>query len=234
MDIKPLTKPVWKTFLDAKLCSFTLPKKDLGVLRTEVSHLRDANFATNIFAENGERLGKDFFAIYPQNKKMFDFNIETAKNYRNKFRIGELLRLVSIMEMFENKINYMQLYSRETAIYFHAKYGFKSDITRFSHRDKTLETIAGDARFVDLAQKAKAIIKEVERCRVSVRLRELCKITSKLTDEYMQRVQLLSKDELNAHPFKEGFDMILTKETVLEKKDMFNKLFKQHGIDYKI
>ena len=34
--------------------------------------------------------------------------------------------------------------------------------------------------------------------------------------------------------FKEGFDMKLNKNDILQQKDRFNDLFEKHGIDYKI
>ena len=232
MDIKSLGKPIWNNCLGVKLCSLSLHKKEFGEIQAEIRHIRDYNYATNIFAQNGARLGKDYFAIYPEEKRMFDFNIETSKNYRGKFRIGELMRLISIMEMIENKIKTMQLYSRESAVLFHAKYGFQSDIRQFSHRDNTLNAISKDTRFKDLAQKAKLLVKQLQECLTGAENRELCRLTSKLADEYINRVKSVSAKE---NPkFNQGFDMILHRETVLSQREKFNELFKRHGIDYKI
>ena len=150
-----LSKPVWKNFSDVKLCSFSLNKQGLGEISANVSHRRDNYYLTTLAAKDGKTLGTDSFGMYPEEKRMFDFDITTLPFFRGKFRLGELMRLISIMEMFENNLEFMELYSRETAINFHAKYGFRPDIKRFLHRDMTLKTISEDIRFEELSQKAK-------------------------------------------------------------------------------
>ncbi len=234
IKINSLSKPVWKQFSNVKLCSLSLNKKELGSIAANVSHKKDDYYMTTLSSKNGEILGTDCFGLYPQEQSMFDFDINTKLNLRRKFRIGELMRLISIIEMFENHINTIKLYSTETAVSFHAKYGFKADIKRFMHRDKVLETIANDTRFNNLAQKAELLIKQVQECKTPAGLRELCKLTSELTDEYLEKIKFLSFAEQKLHPFKEGFDMKLSKENVLQEKDRFNILFEKHGIDYKI
>ena len=228
MKVNLLAKPVWKTSSEVKLCSFVVRNKDLGNIRAKILDLLDCHYATKLYAENGTELGKDFFGLMPDENRMYDFSMETAKDYREKFRLGELMRLVSIMEMFENRIKTMELFSRSTALYFHAKYGFKANIKQFIHRDKTLNSIAEDMQQENLAAKAKFLIKQVQGARTGEELRNLCKITSKLADEYLEK----TKGE--RMPLEHGFDMIITREDILREKDYFNELFKNHGIDYKI
>ena len=232
VKINPLSKPIWKYESDVKLCSLLLKRKEFGKIRAEVSHLRDDHYATNLFSQNGERLGKEFWGLYPQDKRIFLFNIETAKDYRKIFRIGELLRLISIMEMFENKIEKMQLYSKETAVYFHSKYNFKPEIRQFEQRDKTLEVIAGDNTFEDLQMKADFLQKNIKECKTSAGLRELCCMAAELTAEYLERVKNIPSESRKS--FGTGIDMCLQKENILQEKDKYNKLFEKHGIDYKI
>ena len=234
VKINSLSKPLWKTLSGVKLCSLKLEKPELGKIRAEVSHLKDYNYAINLFTSNGTRIGKEFFGLYPDENRIFGFNIETLKSFRGKFRLGELLRLISIMEMIENKINLFQIFSKDTAVYFHFRYGFKPDIRQFAHRDNNLETISNDSRFPDFAQTAKILIKKIHEHSGGEEMRKICKLTSVLTEEYMKRVKQLNPQEQKLHPFTFGFDMKLTKEDVLKEKDLFNRLFKNHGIDYTI
>lgn len=229
-----LSKPVWKNFSDVKLCSFSLNKQGLGEISANVSHRRDNYYLTTLAAKDGKTLGTDSFGMYPEEKRMFDFDITTLPFFRGKFRLGELMRLISIMEMFENNLEFMELYSRETAINFHAKYGFRPDIKRFLHRDMTLKTISEDIRFEELSQKAKFLIDKVKSSTRGEELRNLCRLTSKLADEYLQKVKNLQIQEQKMFLFKEGFDMKLNKNDILQQKDRFNDLFEKHGIDYKI
>lgn len=233
-NVNFLSKPVWKNFSNLKLCSLSINKKELGEICAKVSHQKDDYYLTTLSAKSGAILGTDSFGMYPEEKRMFDFDITTNFPFRGKFRIGELMRLVSIMEMFENHLDSMGLYSRETAINFHAKYGFRPDIKKFMHMDLTLDTISQDTRYEELAQKAKFLIGRVKLAETSAELRNLCRLTSKLADEYLQKIKVLKSEEQKLFPFKIGFDMKLNKDDIVHDKDRFNDLFRIHGIDYKI
>ena len=102
-----LSKPVWKNFSDVKLCSFSLNKQGLGEISANVSHRRDNYYLTTLAAKDGKTLGTDSFGMYPEEKRMFDFDITTLPFFRGKFRLGELMRLISIMEMFENNLEFI-------------------------------------------------------------------------------------------------------------------------------
>lgn len=238
-NLNHFTKPHWQTLpLGTKLCTLNLKSRDAGDICVEVSRIKKYNYETNdyetnLYTKTRELAGKEVFWLSPEKKEMVGCNIEIRRVFRGK-HLGELLRLVSIIEMVENKVSQMQIFSRESAVYFHSKYGFEPNIKRFFERDNALESIATNPMFVDLAQKAKFLINRVKECTSNEGLRELCRMTSELTDEYLKRVRLSNLQKSNLHPFKYGFAMKLSMENILQEKDWFNILFEKHGIDYKI
>lgn len=229
--VKILTKPNWRMNSGAKLCSFSLHKEVLGNIKTKVLHERDFNYVTKLIGEAGENLGRDHFYMSPKEHLMVDFDMKTEDKYRGKYRLGELLRLISIMQMIENNIKKVELYSRENAVIFHAKYGFKSNIRRFFHRDSILEQIIHDKRFEDLSQRAKYIQERIAKDGDNF-IQEAFQRTSILTDDYIQRIKNLPQAESNS--FKHGFDMKLEKKFILENKAKFNEMFIRQGLDYQI
>lgn len=231
--VKLLTKPQWIKDSGAKICEISLYKETLGKIKTKVVKQRDFNYVTNLIGEKSENLGSDYFYMNPKEHLMIDYDIRTPVKYRGKYRLGELLRLISIIQMNENNIQKMDLYSRENAVLFHARYGFKPKIRQFLHRDKLLEQILNDKRFEDLCQKA-AFVKQkiVESANLNGDLRALCVLVSELVEEYIQRIMQLSKTETCT--FNHGFDMELNKDFIIKNKEKFNEMLKKQGLDYKI
>ena len=54
------------------------------------------------------------------------------------------------------------------------------------------------------------------------------------TSKYINKILSGDKKEYKKYPFEWGMSMELTKDDVYQNKDLFNSLFKKHGIDYKI
>lgn len=185
----------------------------------------------------GKELGYEEFSINPKNKNIFGFFINVSKDYKkSKFRFGELMRLLSVMEMNENKANHIKIYSKDTAVYFHAKYKFVPSIISFEARDKSILAVANDSSpaFADLAEEAKKLYQEIESTKDDFEAqRNLCTTVNNLVQRYIERALKEPNPEKN-HPFNWGMDMTLTKGKVQENKDFFNALYKKHGIDYKI
>ena len=62
------------------------------------------------------------------------------------------------------------------------------------------------------------------------------KKASDIVTEYIEKVNTkkLSQEEREEYGFPSGFDMVLTREKILENKDFFNTLFKKYKVDYQI
>lgn len=241
---KPLIKTVWKNFAENDNRRFFEPfcvhNDNIGDVFVKFSKnpTGHENYRIDIENKLGKNLGYEIFSVENnKTRKIFGFDIKVEDKYqRRKYRLGELLRLTSIMEMLENKSPHIQICSKNTAVYFHGKYKFEPNITAFQERDDALKSICSDTaeNFQDLVQIAKKLLKEAETTKDNAaNQRELCVRTNALAKEYMQRALLEEKPEKN-HPFKMGMYMILKSDTVVKFKEFFNELFKKHGIDYKI
>ena len=220
---------------------FSVNKDVIGDVFVDISkHYRgEENLMIQIKNRLGKILGHELMSMdKDKSKQIFGFNIQVEEDYRRKksFRIGELLRLASIMEMMENKSPHIKIYSKDTAVYFHTKYKFEPDITAFTERDLALQTIIKEKspQFTDLKEKAEELFDEaIATIGDGPKQRELCQKTNAVLKEYIQRAVLEEKPD-QKHPFINGFYMILKNETINKHKDFFNKLFEQQGIDYKI
>ncbi len=219
---------------------FSLHKGVIGDVFVNISKYcrGEENLFIEIKNRFGKELGHELFSMEKgKSKNIFGFDIQVADEYRQKsFRIGELLRLASIMEMVENKSPHIKICTKNTAVYFHGKYKFEPDITSFDERNQVLKSIIADKSpgFKDITDKAKKLLQEaVVTAANPVNQRDLCVRTNVLVKEYIERA-LLEKNPEKSHPFNYGFYMILKKDTVKNFNEYFNQMFKRQGIDYRI
>lgn len=242
MAIVNLVKPKIDTFIigakPIKTLSMKTKNKSFGdiFIKSDITQPEMNILETRIFNSNGQKLGYEEFIITTPDE-IEGLYILTKNEFKNKGgRIGELLRLTSIIEFLENKKSKFSLYSKETAIMFHSKYKFEPNIFQFTQRDKMLDTILKNKECKDekIIEQATQIINKLRQKNVSnEQQRELCRETSILAKDYINYLTKNVKDPKSCQ-FEYGIDMVLTKEKVLENKDFFNELFKKHGIDYTI
>lgn len=204
-----------------------LHNEKIGDIFVKINHRQGHNnFQIDVENKLGKNLGYEVISIDNDKcKKIEGFNIKVEDEYQRKnFRLGELLRLASIMEMMENNSSHIKIYSKNTAIYFHAKYKFEPLMNDINERKHALDSISKDKsqKFLDLVEKAKTISKKLSR-----------QETKDLVNEYIARALKNEKPE-KFHKFEKGMTMILTREQVLKNKEFFNKLYERHGINYKI
>ncbi len=240
----PLANIRWKNAEENSPCkifeTFCLNKGAIGDVFVKISKYDKGsqNFIIKVDNRLGKNLGQEIISINDgKTKDIFGFNIQVENEYRRKsFRIGELLRLGSIMEMMENNSPYIKICAKDTAVYFHGKYKFEPAITSFEERDKILKSIISDTspNFKDINDRAKKLLNEAESTTNNAAYqRELCVRTNGLAKEYIEKA-LLEKSPEKKHPFKYGLYMILKNETVKKFQDYFNAIFQKQGIDYKI
>ena len=191
-------------------------------------------FKTEIFDSNNKLLGYDLFDM-SKDDSIFEYDITVLPEHRGK-GLGELMHLTLFSQMIENNVNKIDLHSKPTAIYFHAKHGFEPNIKSFDQRQSSLETIAknqlpnGDV-FISKAEK---ILKEIGKP-LSLTFEDNQKYTlqtNALIKEFIAKV--LSIDAQDKVKFKSGIDMKLMKDTLLERAEYFNSLFKKQGLPFKI
>lgn len=173
---------------------------------------------------------------------MFGKEIYVGENYQDcGMRIGEILKLSSIMLLIKNNYNKIKLYSTNPSVLFQAKYKFEPEITRFSERKASLRSILNsrEPNMRALKLKASELLTEVNKIDVNSKDTSahtgLFQEINNTVNEFMQQMFKNSHRITDARqPFTSGFGMVLTKEKVLQNKDFFNNLYQKHDIDFQI
>lgn len=231
----PKITPYWLNE-NRKLCDLVAHNKELGELSLNTSRYEDISerYVTKIKDKNNKVLGYELFSFEDFSNDLFGYSIRVNPELRQKgLRLGELLRLSSIIEMFENKINKLKIYSKDTAIYFHSKYKFEPSITSFKDRDEALNSIINNPQkgMENLVSSAQNLIERLKNDPSPEFQRNAIKEANEITKGYIEKA-LETKQGSEIYPFSYGMGMELTKENIIKNKDFYNNLFAQHGIDY--
>ena len=185
-----------------------------------------------VFNRCGKEFGYEILKISAADKEIIGANIFIHDEYRKKYRLGEVLRLASIMHMVENKIGSIKITSKDSALYFHARYGFKPDFKEFYARDRLLEGISKDKSFPEFAKEALKLL-TLTNDPDPASQRAVCKEANELLKRYIERA-LKSPAPEKHHPPRYSVDMSLKCDEVLENRDFYNRLFERNSIDYRI
>lgn len=215
--------------------------KIFGELNTvsRVSVFNPNEITTELKNKMGKTLGRETFFLNPESRNASGSLISVETEYRQKgHKFGEILRLSSIIMMLENCIKNFEIYSRNTAIFFHALYKFEPNITQFKERNEALESVISNCRnngprYDQIREEAEELLEEAHEDKSLEKQRELCVDTNALLSRYINKV-LETKGEYLSHPFKTGIFMKLTDKSIKENKEFFNDLLEKHQIDYRI
>lgn len=221
-----------------KICSFAFETPMLKNLKARIRKTNDGTheFITEIKNPQNKILGSESFSLYENDTDISGLNIVVNPEYRGKHKLGEILRLISIIEIIENNIKNFKIFSKDTAVFFHSKYKFLPNITQFGERDTALKDIITNAtsQTQDNAKLAKELLMKSARSKLPSEQREFCKQANVIVADYIKKIISLGASEYKKYPFTRGMDMVLTNDELVKNRDFFNKLFANHGIDYKI
>lgn len=202
----------------------------------------------NIFirSEKFGQLGRDQIAIAPPYDKTMESYIEVTDKFRCEkssggttkgARIGEAMRLGTIIATIENGMNGICLYSLPQAIFFHRKYGFEPQIgTIYNKVSEALTHIAANPhpKLKVCSDKSKAIIEKLKKQKSKkVVSQKTSKEANKVITEYIDTI-IKEKLPIKEHNFSFDIPMKLSLEEIKNRKDFYNALFEKHGIDYKV
>lgn len=221
-----------------KLCNIVAHNKALGELTLETDRYQDISerYITKLKDKNNNILGYEIFSFEDFYNTLFGYSIRVNPELRQKgLHLGELLRLSSIIEMFENKAQKLELYSKDTAIYFHSKYKFQPNINSFKDRDKALESIIQNPKtgMEAIIDSAKELIEKIKNSITPEEKRATISQANEITKKYIEQA-LSSPKGYKEYPFEYGMGMDLPKDTIIKNRDFYNELFHKHGIDYEI
>lgn len=211
-----------------------------------VNHEGDEHF--NIFLESEKlcNLGREQISIAPPYDRIWGTYIGVTQKFRSNkspngitegSKLGEAMRLGSIIEMIENNMKSIDINSMPQAVFFHTKYGFVPKTSAsYDCVMSILNDIASNSnkKLRECSQKARDFIKIVESRKNKICVPEkIAKETDKTAKEYIDTIirENLSVKDNN---FTEDLGMRLSSDTIKKNKKFYNNLFEKHGIDYKI
>lgn len=200
------------------------------------------HFETKIDDSEFQNIARNGFSIDKNKKLLKNGGMDVWSTKHRNHGFGVVMHLNNIMELFENDLDRIELYSMGSAVLFHGKCKFEPDF-----RDKdTIEDALYEISLKDY-KKFPQIEKSVDKAEEY--LNEIAmtggyhaldsdkiKYAKEIVSEYIEAVnkKKLTPEEKEEYGFASGFDMVLTKEKILENKDFFNGLFKKFNIDYEI
>lgn len=198
-------------------------------------------FLTSIDTKNLSNVAKNKFNIN-MNKHVIENGCMSVTEDKCKGQgLGVIMHLNNIINLMENNLERIELFSLPEAVLFHGKCKFSPDLSDYEVILDTMFCISQKdcKKFPELKPVVKAAgeyFDSVFEMRTSLYTEEKIKQANDIVQQYLDimSTKKLTKEEKQLYGFKEAFDMVLTKEKILENKDFFNALFKKFNIDYKI
>lgn len=190
----------------------------------EVKKVMDNFYQTTVSDSNKTVLGRHHYEI---DKNALLGKIMTTHPYQSRLGIGEVMRLVSIMEMLANNIEKNVIYATPSAFFFHTKYQFNTHIDNPNITNILNEMLNSDCCNED----NRAIIKKMLDLGNQARTQKDNQIIiDKLIQNYVK--EKISRNK--TFGYSEKIPMKLELKDIKNNAEFFNKLFKKHRIDFTI
>lgn len=167
--------------------------------------------------------------IDPNDSSIYTHYMSTNKDEKHN-GLGSCLHLLSIVEMLENNMDSIDLYSLTQAIPFHIKMGFKCNGSWSFDLWKNINHVIQetDPRLIKYAEQAKAFKSELMPNKMRT------EIGNEILTNYLRDAIKIKFPEEQTQLCPYSFYMKLTREDVLKNKEFYNELFKKYNIDYEI
>lgn len=202
----------------------------------------EGEYSTDIYNECNENIAKNQFIIDNKAKELYATNMDVwNKEDRNK-GFGGILHLNNIMEMIENKLKTIKVFSLAPAIFFHGKYHFEPQLTNYDDIVEAMFTIS--TKDCTDIPKLQPIVDRASKHFDNVfysngfdpMYDKNIENANKIVKDYVNTInkERLTPEQKQYYAFNQGFIMMLSKENIINNKDFFNNLFKKHSIDYEI
>ena len=144
--------------------------------------------------------------------------------------LGTCLHLINTIEMLENGIEKMALFSTSEAIPFHTRFGFIPNNEWLNGLGENIKIIAKDStpELKDYSDFAK----QLKSCQISLETKSV--LGNRLLNEYtLSAIKHYPKNQLKKL-FKYPTNMELSLNDIYKNKEKYNLLFKKYNIDYSI
>lgn len=223
---------------------YKIPAKDNSEQDIFVNTAKEKNkerFCTNLKTNTNINIAENHFKIDSQNKLLDDITMKVKESADRNKGYGAIMHLNNIIELLENDLEQIKLYSLNEAVLFHAKYKFQPEITNYENIRDIMFCISKKncKKFPELkevTQKAGNYFDEMFYSFINCYNKDNLKYANDIVQEYFDIInsKKLDAKEKEHYALNTCIDMVLTKEQILRNKDYFNQLFKKYNIDYKI
>lgn len=172
--------------------------------------------------------------LFDYNKENL-FHLSTINNFSEGLKgVGTTLHLTQIIAMLENGVEKTKLYSLGSAINFHAKLGYKSDIQSVSDVEAFLIDEIAMKHYNDGI--FSHVISDLEKWFANSFMSDAKRISdgNQVIDEFVRTINDNKLKYYVDYNILTGIKMSLKREDVINNKEFYNNLFNKYGIDYQI
>lgn len=201
----------------------------------------DNKLFTSIDNENDFDIAHNQAKVDLPNKTLYAKTMCIFNTSKRRQGLGIVLHLNNVINMLENNLDNIKLFSLGTAVLFHSKCKFEPDITDSTTLMEVLceisdKDVSNFPEIKDVAQRADDFVLIAGYKNGIKDYQKFLQEGNEIVSEYLN---IVSSKKLNyfdsyEYGFFKGMNMVLTKEKVMENKDFYNKLFKKYNIDYEI
>lgn len=210
-------------------------------INTQPKEKKD-RFCTSINKGELNNLSRNEFSINLKNKTLENKTMRVFEINNRKKGYGAIMHLNNIIEVLENDLEKIELFSLQEAILFHAKYKFQPKVKNYEDIKDIMFCISQKNcdNFPELkkvTQKAANFFDDMFYTSIlNNKNKDIIKESNDIMQEYFDTVnsKKLSISEQEYYALNTSIDMFLTKDRILKNKDFFNKLFEKYNINYKI
>ena len=188
-------------------------------------------YVVSFFPQNSiKACAEELIVLDPERDYLHVANMFTDVDFE-KQGLGKSMHLMNILEMLENDITSIQLNAIPTSIPFHVKMGFKPNgAWKYNVRPNLISVAnSSDPEFSQLKLQAKNLLSNKTYYDYEKEI-----LGNRIILKYAEKAnEIMPKSELRKL-FAEHMPMELYKDDVIERKNFYNELFRQQGIDYEI
>ena len=183
---------------------------------------------------NDGRLNEYGHCLFDKRKENY-FYLSSINNFSEGMKgVGSALHLTQIISMLENNIQETKLNSLGSAINFHAKFGYKSDIKSVSEIKSFLTDEIAMKHYND--EIFSPVISKLQKWYANSFAPCEKRIVkgNEIIDDFIKTIndnKLKYDDDYN---ITSSIKMSLKREDVINNKEYYNNLFNKYGIDYQI
>lgn len=200
-------------------------------------------FSTDIFDKEKVQTAYNTFNVNQNTKTLNAYWLKVLDvSNQKKHGYGEIMWLSGIINLLENKLNKISIFSKKDAVMFHYKYKFSPVVEGYDEIMDLLNRISknNNPQLVEVKQKSIDLLTaNHQNILFNSEYENTTHKSINLINEFFSTVQdkhLKWKSDAISRGVSLNVDlnMKLDRETILANKEFYNELFEKHEFDYRI